>query len=112
MTYTLSGFTDGDGVRRFAFQRAGVGGEKTRITVGADINLARKYEIRLQELPLICLQMLESCGDGALAEPITLTEDRMITIQTTSRALAEKKIRKPAGVNLTTAGKAWRAAQS
>lgn len=108
MTFTLSGFTEGNGLRRFAFQCVGGDGGRRTIVVRADVSLARKHEIRLQELPLICLRLLQSSGDGTLAEAITLTEDQMIAVQTTARTAAEKKFRKPPRRPSPATGQAWR----
>ena len=93
MSFTLSGFDDGDGSRRFAFERV-TGNHRTTVIVRADMSLARKHEIRLQELPLICARLLQSFGSDTPAGPITLTEEHMIAIQTAARSEAEKR-RKP-----------------
>lgn len=95
MTFTLAGFDDRDGVRRFAFDRHSSDRSRTKVFVGADLGLARKHEIRLQELPLICVQLLESLQVGALMSPVTLTEDKMIEIQTAARMKAERKSIRP-----------------
>ncbi len=59
MQFTLTGFTQESGCRVFAYD--GVGEDRVRIkfTVSADLALSRKYGIRLQELPLMCLEILE-----------------------------------------------------
>jgi hypothetical protein len=59
MQFTLTGFTQDAGCRVFAYD--GVGEDRVRIkfTVSADLALSRKYGIRLQELPLMCLEILE-----------------------------------------------------
>lgn len=108
MRFTLSGFTERNGFRRFAFDCVSSEAEKSAVIVGADVNLARKHDIRLQDLPLLCLQLLESLGAEMPGEGITLTEERMIAVQTTSRAVAEKKIRKPPRRPGAPAGQAWR----
>ena len=108
MTYTLSGFTEGNGQRRFAFLCVGSDRSRRTIIVRADLTLARKHEIRLQELPLICLRLLQSFGDIVLAESIALTEDQMIAVQTAAHSTAEKKIRKPPRKRPAEVGQAWR----
>ncbi len=45
--------------RRFTFEVAGNGVARTSIVVAVDLDLARKYAISLQELPLLCLRLLE-----------------------------------------------------
>jgi hypothetical protein len=94
MTFTMTGFTDKNGVRRFAFDCHAANRSRMTVFVGADIGLARKHEIRLQELPLICVRLLESLHDEALTGPVTLTEDKMIEIQTAARYEAERKSHK------------------
>lgn len=108
MTFTLTGFTEGNGLRRFTFQCAGGDQSKNSVTVRADVELARKHDIRLQELPLICLRLLESLDRDGLGEAITLTEDHMISIQAEARNAAEKKTRKPPRRPPAGAGQAWR----
>jgi hypothetical protein len=87
MQFTLTGFTQDSGCRVFAYD--GVGEDRTRIkfTVRADLALSRKYGIRLQELPLMCLEILErssAMDEVSGAEPavtlrsLSFTEAAMI----------------------------------
>jgi hypothetical protein len=108
MNFTLSGFKERDGLRRFAFQCVGANDAKTTVIVRADVALARKHEIRLQELPLICVRLLESMSADELAAPITLTEDHMIAIQTAARSAAEKRAQKPTRRPTPIARQPWR----
>jgi hypothetical protein len=108
MTFTLAGFKDGNGVRRFAFQCVSADRSRTTVFVGTNVELARNHGIRLQDLPLICVRLLESLGNAALTEPVTLTEDRMIEIQTEARMIAEKKAFKPPRRPSPAVGQAWR----
>jgi hypothetical protein len=73
MQFTLTGFTQDSGCRVFAYD--GVGEDRIRIkyTVSADLALSRKYGIRLQELPLMCLEILErtnAMDEVGGAEPV------------------------------------------
>jgi hypothetical protein len=106
--YTLTGFKDGDGLRRFSFQCLDAERAKSIVIVCADVSLARKYEIRLQELPLICLQLLKGVDPAESAQAFTLTEDRMIEIQLAARDAAAKKARKPPRKPSPAVGQAWR----
>lgn len=113
MTFTLTGFVEGAGFRRFAFRCIHADHSHSTVIVRADVSLARKHEIRLQELPLICVRLLESLGASELAGRITLTEEHMIRIQNAAREAAEKRAykplpRRPANPN---PGSGWRAAQ-
>lgn len=112
MTFTLAGFDDGEGSRRFTFQCLDAERSKSIVIVRADVSLARQHEIRLQELPLICLQLLESLTDEEVAEPIILTEDRMIAIQAAARTASEKKVRKAPRKPSPETGQAWRTAHT
>lgn len=87
MQFTLTGFTQDTGCRVFAYEGTGEDRVRIKFTVRADLALSRKYGIRLQELPLMCLGILErsSAGDEATgAEPapaersLTFTEAAMI----------------------------------
>ncbi len=60
MEYVLAGFRQFENVRRYYFDTAGDGLPRQRITVGADLNLIRRFKIPLQELPLFCLHLLEN----------------------------------------------------
>ncbi len=110
MKFTLRGFTQRDGFRRFAFECVADSPPRATIIVGADVGLARKHDIRLQELPLICLRLLESLEEGRVAGPLAVTEDQMIAIQTEARSAAEKGSHKAPRRPSPLAGQAWRGA--
>jgi hypothetical protein len=80
MQFTLTGFTQESGCRVFAYD--GVGEDRVRIkfTVSADLALSRKYGIRLQELPLMCLEILERTN--AMDEVVG--EEPVVTLRTLS----------------------------
>jgi len=64
-------------VRRFVFQRAGSGSPGIQVIVVADMSLVRKYEVPLQELPLLCLQLLAKRTDQEDAT-VVFPESEMI----------------------------------
>jgi len=87
MQFTLTGFTQDTGCRVFAYDGVGEDRVRIRFTVRADLALSRKYGIRLQELPLMCLGILERSSEtdeASGAEPpvanrkLTFTEEAMI----------------------------------
>jgi hypothetical protein len=87
MQFTLTGFTQEEGSRVFAYEGTGDDRVRIKFTVRADLALSRKYGIRLQELPLMCLGILErssEADEASVTEPnhtpraITFTEDAMI----------------------------------
>jgi len=59
MQFVLVGFTQDAGFRVFAFEGIGEDRTRTTFTVRADLALIRGYEIRVQELPLLCRGLLE-----------------------------------------------------
>jgi hypothetical protein len=109
MNILLAGFKDRDGARHFSFECVGADRSRTAVIVDADMALARKHDIRLQELPLICLQLIEAQGDEGPRGVITLTEDHMKAIQAEGRnstpTRKAHKQSKPASPNV---GQAWR----
>lgn len=87
MQFTLTGFTQDTGCRVFGYEGVGEDRVRIRFTVRADLALSRKYGIRLQELPLMCLGILErssvideSCSaePGPVQRSLTFTEEAMI----------------------------------
>jgi len=78
MQFTLTGFTPQAGFRVFAFQGVASDQKKTQFTVAADLSLIRLYGILVQELPLLCRELLEQSSEAGLAgHALTLTEDDM-----------------------------------
>ena len=62
--YLLTGFTQNTGFRVFAFEGVTDEWVRTAYSVSADLALARKYRISVQELPLLCRAILERrCKD-------------------------------------------------
>ena len=86
MQFILTGFTQDAGSRVFAYEGVGEDRIRIRFTVRADLALSRKYGIRLQELPLMCLGILERSSEtdeaGGRPSPeqrsLTFTEGAMI----------------------------------
>jgi len=103
----FSGFRDLAGIRQFSFDRIADDRSRTTLVVTADMSLARKYDIRLQELPLLCRRLLDDLGTDPSDHRISLTEQHMATIRATVQAGTEKKPRKVATVSSST-GHAWR----
>lgn len=69
MAFVLTGVAHERNARQFTFELAGSGKVRFRIVVIADLLLARKYEIPLQELPLLCLHLLDGRTAPAAAAP-------------------------------------------
>lgn len=107
MEVLLVRFHQANGTRRFMFDCIGADRSRTKVIVSADVALARKYDIRLQDLPLLCRRLLDTVAEGGLPGSIALTEDNMIEIQKAARNAAEKKPHKPPRPS-PMVGQAWR----
>lgn len=111
MPFVLTGFTQETGFRVFAFARIDANRTRTMYTVRADLSLSRKYEIPMQELPLLCRNLLEGREDLDRTPAVTFTEEDMrlhASACAAAREAAKKRAKaphRPVGGNL---GAAWR----
>jgi hypothetical protein len=96
MQFTLTGFTHNAGFRVFAFE--GIGEDRVRLpySVKADMALARKYGIRVQELPLLCREVLER-GTGADGKACTYLECDMSIHAAAVAAMIVQRRKPPRG---------------
>ena len=95
MVFALTSVANERNARRFTFKLTGVGQPPTTVVVAADLELARKYETPSQELPLLCLRLLDGWTAGA-NESIVFAEKEMIEYANSrvkARDLAEQKRR-------------------
>jgi hypothetical protein len=93
MVFALMGVTNEGNLRRFTFELAGSGPPRTTVVVVADMAVARKYEIPLQELPLLCVRLLESWTAGADSTVVFL-EREMIEYANRRREAKDQAERK------------------
>ena len=97
MEYQFTGFTHNGEFREFAFDGVADDRSKTRFKVIADLALSRKYQIAVQELPLLCRRLLERIPDGG-ARTLTFTETDMQSLASlraaTQRQIVHKKIQR------------------
>jgi hypothetical protein len=79
MYFVLNGFTADMGSRVFVFESIQADRSRSHIplTVTVDLALARKYGIRLQDLPLLCRSVLERGHDDEKKRAYTYTEEEM-----------------------------------
>lgn len=75
MDFVFTGFKQDSNFRHLAFDGVGEDRKRTHFVVGADLVLIRKYQITIQELPLLCLRLLEGHPDGP--KSVTFTEENM-----------------------------------
>ena len=95
MVFALMGFTNELSLRRFTFELVGSGPPRTTVVVVTDMALVRKYEIPLQELPLLCVRLLQSWTVGADGTAV-FPETEMIEYanrREEAKTLAEQKRR-------------------
>lgn len=114
MQFVLTGFTPDTGFRVFAFQGVGADRTRTEFTVRADLDLSRRYGIRVQELPLLCRGLLERRDEGEQEHTLTFTEEEMLLHAKScaaERDAAQKKrsMRRPPPPSQV--GTGWRAPQ-
>ena len=76
MNFAFTGFRQNDSVRQFVFQS--VTPPREKFTVGADLNLVRKHNIPLQELPLLCRRLLEATDEPQKSPGLVFTEQDML----------------------------------
>ena len=111
MQFILTGFTQDLAFRVFAFERMGLDRVRTKYVVKADLSLSRRYGIPLQELPLLCRNLLSRSESGEEQHTLTFTEDEMClhakdcAATRQAAALKRKTPRRPSGENV---GAAWR----
>jgi hypothetical protein len=107
MQYIFTGFQDSNAIRHFAFDCIAHDNSRTRVTVDADMALARAHNILLQDLPLLCLRLLESAEDRPASTHVIFTKEDMLEARTAARIASERKPAKrsrPSG----NVGQAWR----
>jgi hypothetical protein len=76
--FVLTGFTQNSGVRVFTFERIEEDRTRTEFLVTTDLALSRKYDIRMQELPLLCRKLLEKREAGEVGQTLSFSEEEMI----------------------------------
>ena len=112
--FILDGFTQERECRVFAFVRVGADRSRTDFIVRADLSLARRYGIQIQELPLLSRHILDKRGNLELSHSLIFTEAEMSKNATDCAAVraaaAQKKKpwRRPPSENV---GLAWRGQQ-
>jgi hypothetical protein len=77
MQFSLMGFSEDTGFRVFAFEGVAAGRTRMKFTVKTDLALIRRYGIRMQELPLLCREILERQGEGDEKCALIFSEDDM-----------------------------------
>lgn len=98
--FILKGFKQAMEFRIFEFEGLMANSVRASFTVGIDTTMARKYGIRLQELPLLCRGVLDQCSEGEEQRSFQYTETHMseyaYNLAAREEAAKHKKQRQPA----------------
>jgi hypothetical protein len=107
--YTLTGFTQTAGIRTYAFEGFLDGGRIYR-KVEVDLALIPGYGIRIQELPLLCRELLQRRVDADAVCAIFSEQEMRGHAErlTTAREEAELKKKAPRHPPAANPGAAWR----
>ncbi|HVN05655.1 MAG TPA: hypothetical protein VMT86_14625 [Bryobacteraceae bacterium] len=114
MQLILSGFKQDQGDRVFEFERVTEDRARTTFTVRADLASARRYGIPMQELPLLCLSLLERKAGNAETHNLTFTEEEMRACaeeRAAAKEEAAKRRKTPRRTAAASYGAAWRTPQ-
>ena len=95
MRFALTDFFQDGVFRVFAFDRVPASEGSGRYWVKADMTLARRYGISLQELPLLCRAALETGVTTGDQHTITYTVTEMMEFADKRAAAAAARQRKP-----------------
>lgn len=79
MHFVLTGFTPDNGFRVFNFEGILEDRSRVRFTVRADLGLAQRYGILIQDLPLLCRVLLEQRDESDSARALIFSEEKMRT---------------------------------
>ena len=114
MEYVLTGFQQEiKNVRRYAFERIEADKKRrTPFSVGVDMELIRKYQIPVQELPLLCHHFLAAqAGEEVASGTFMFSESDMLAYashRTAAKNAADLKRRPPRRPATAKTGQAWR----
>ena len=110
MEFVLKGFNTTESIRRFVFETIGADRTRGTVAVTADLTLVRRHAIQVQNLPLLCRQLLESLDPATIAgSTVSLTEASLAEVNRIAKAaVEEKKPRKARPPVSSNVGKAWR----
>ncbi|SRR5579871_603182 len=109
--YILTGFSQTAGIRIYAFEGIGEG-RRMDYTVEVDLALIPGYGIRIQELPLLCRDLLQQRVEPDESSAFKFTEQEMrshaekLSIAREEAEQRKKPARHPTNTN---AGAGWRA---
>jgi hypothetical protein len=111
--FFFKGFGQSSNFREYNFESMADDRTRKQYTVAADMGLLAKHHIRIQEVPLMCIRLLEVWTSGPEAgERLVLSEEHMLTHTRTKLAAAEAAAashkRKRPAIAPSQLGQAWR----
>jgi len=112
MEFILTGFHQDANMRHYSFQGIGTDRTRTDFSVGADLQLIRKYQIAVQELPLLCRRLLEEHDPEDHKTTVVFTEEDMQLFaknRSDAKEQAAQRKKMPRRPPVNNAGRAWRA---
>lgn len=111
MQFVLKDFKEVLGFRVFAFEGIAADRSRTAFTVKTDLALTRRYHIGLQELPLLCREVLERRSETDEPRAYIFGEEDMAehASRAAARHEAAKRKRPPRPPTTEKTGSAWRA---
>jgi len=113
MKFVLRGFRQVTTFRVFTFESLATERPRSLFTVQADLALARRYGIPLQDLPLLCRSVLERIPVDGSERSFSFTEADMCTFAdgVAARAAEAKQRKPPRRPPSENVGVAWRGPQ-
>ena len=111
MKFIFTGFRQTGSIRQYAFDGVEEGRTRTAFSVEADLTLLRKHAIAVQELPLLCVRLLEQLEESEGPHSLVFTEQDMLGFAN-DRAAAQEAARQRRRIHRAPphrAGQAWRA---
>ena len=108
--FLLTGFTQAAGIRIYAFEGR-VDAKRIDYTVEVDLALIPGYGIRIQDLPLLCHELLQQRIQPDEISAVVFTEQRMRSHAdklATAREEAEHKKKQPRHLARVDAETGWR----
>jgi hypothetical protein len=108
--FFLTGFTQAAGIRIYAFQGR-VDASRMDYTVEVDLALIPGYGIRIQDLPLLCRELLQQQAQPIEKSAVVFTEQRMrghAEKLAAARQEAEHRKKQPRHLATADADTGWR----
>lgn len=110
--FLLTGFTQTAGIRIYAFEGR-LDAARVDCTVEVDLALIPRYGIRIQDLPLLCRELLQQRTEPGEMTAVVFTEQRMrshVETLAMAREEAEHKKKQPRHLASADAASGWRPA--